>query len=300
MSSSHGPPDDPMPDHVVSRDGTRIRAWTNGADGAPLVISNGLGAPPSAWPRLAEPDCGFRAVSWWHRGLGGSERPGDPTRVRVEDHAADLEAVMDAAGMTRALVLGWSVGVNVAFEFARAHPRRVAGILAVGGLPGGSFRAFGPPGLPAHVREAAGAAAAWLLRLVGPPAAALAPPALDTARALGAGYVPWVPDLGAAADAARGFATHPWTWYSDVLLAIGAHPAMDTAFVDFPVTLVGGTLDVAAAAADIAAAATGIPQARFVPLLGTHFLPFEQPDRLHRELVELAGRARCTRGVDVG
>jgi pimeloyl-ACP methyl ester carboxylesterase len=293
ISSSHGAQ---LPDHVVSRDGTRVRTWTNGADGEPLVVSNGLGAPPTAWSRLAEADCGFRAVSWWHRGLGGSERPHDPTRVRVEDHAADLEAVMDAAGITRALLLGWSVGVNVAFEFARAHPERVAGILGVGGVPGGSFRAFGPPGVPGPAREAAGRGAAWLLRLVGPPAAMLAPSALETARMLGAEFVPWAPDLRAAADAAREFAAHPWNWYSEVLLAMGAHPAMDTTSLDFPVTLVGGTLDVAAAAADVAAAASTLPHARFVPLLGTHFLPFEQPDRLHRELLGLAERVRAARG----
>jgi pimeloyl-ACP methyl ester carboxylesterase len=66
---------------------------------------------------------------------------------------------------------------------------------------------------------------------------------------------------------------------------------MTTDFVSFPVTLVGGTFDVAAAAPDIRAATTTIPQARFVPLVGTHFLPLEQPDRLHQELVALAARA---------
>lgn len=292
MRLSHAASGDLLPVHVLSRDGTSIRPWTNGIAGAPLVISNGLGASCSAWPRLAEDDCGFRAVSWWHRGLGGSQRPNDLARIDVADHAADLEAVMDAAGMGRALILGWSVGVNVAFEFARAHPERVAGILGVGGIPGGSFRAFGPPGVPGSLREAAGRAAAWCLRLVGPSAAMLAPPVLDTARAFGAESVPWGPDLAAAADAARGFAAHPWGWFSDMLLALGDQPAMDTSFVDFPVTLVGATVDIAAAAPDIAATAAAIPHARFVPVVGTHFLPFEQPDRLYHELVELAGRAR--------
>ena len=276
---------------VISRDGTALRSWSNGADGVPLVISNGLGAPPSAWPRLAEADCGFAAVSWWHRGLGGSERPDDPTRIHVEDHAADLEATMDGAGFERALLLGWSFGVNIAFEFARAHPARVAGILGVGGVPGGSFRAFGPPGLPGALREGAGRAAAWLLRLLGPPAAALALPAVDSARALGVGHVPPLPDPASSAAVVRQFAAHPWSWYSELLLAAGDHPAMDTGFVSFPVTLVGGTLDVGAAAPDVRAATTTIPQARFVPLVGTHFLPLEQPDRLHQELVALAKRS---------
>jgi pimeloyl-ACP methyl ester carboxylesterase len=176
-------------------------------------------------------------VSWWHRGLGGSERPDDPTHIHVEDHAADLEATMDGAGFERALLLGWSFGVNVAFEFARAHPDRVAGILGVGGVPGGSFRAFGLPGPPGAWREGAGRAAAWLLRLVGPPAAALAYPAVDSARALGVGHVPPLPDPVPSAAVVGQFAAHPWSWYSELLLAAGDHPAMDTGFVSFPVTL---------------------------------------------------------------
>jgi pimeloyl-ACP methyl ester carboxylesterase len=278
---------------VVSRDGTRLRTWGNGADGVPLVISNGFGAPPSAWPRLAGADCGFAAVSWWHRGLGGSERPVDATRIRVEDHVVDLEATMDGAGFERAVLLGWSFGVNVAFEFARAHPGRVAGILGVGGVPGGSFRAFGPPGLPG--RQRAGRTAAWLLRLVGPPAAALAYPVVDSARALGVGHVPPLPDPASSAAVVRAFAAHPWSWYSELLLTAGDHPAMDTGFVSFPVTLVAGTLDIGAAAPDVHAATTTIPQARFVSLVGTHFLPLEQPDRLHQELVALAERTELPR-----
>ena len=276
---------------LVSRDGTRLRTWTNGADGVPLVISNGLGAPPAAWPLLTDAGCGFSAVSWSHRGLGGSERPVDPARISVEDHAADLEATMDDAGFERAVLLGWSIGVDVAFEFARAHPGRVAGILGIGGLPGGSFRAFGPPGQPAAVREGLGRGAAWLLRLMGPPAAALAYPTVNVARALGVDRVAPLPDLAASTQVARQFATHPWTWYSELLLAAGNHPPIDTGFVSFPVTLVGGTFDIAVAAADIRAVATTIPQARFVPLVGTHFLPLEQPHRLHQELIALAERA---------
>ncbi|HSK57442.1 MAG TPA: alpha/beta hydrolase [Actinomycetospora sp.] len=285
---------------MISRDGTRVRTWANGASGVPLVISNGFGAPPSAWPRLAEPDCGFAAVSWWHRGLGGSERPEDRTRIRVEDHAADLEATMDAVGHERAVVLGWSLGVNVAFEFARTRPDRVAGILGVGGVPGRSVHAFGPPGLPGALRAGAGRAAAWSLRLLGPPAAALAWPAVESARALGARHLPPFPDPVPSAAVARQFAAHPWSWYSELLLAAGDQPAAGTGSVSFPVTLVSGTYDVGAAAPDVRAAAAAIPHARFVPLVGSHFLPLEQPDGVHEELVSLAARcsfARTPRGL---
>ena len=63
---------------VVSADGTRLRAWTNDADGPTVLLCNGLGTNPYAWPALLRSDCGVRVISWNHRGVGGSERPGRP------------------------------------------------------------------------------------------------------------------------------------------------------------------------------------------------------------------------------
>ena len=35
--------------------------------------------------------------------------------------------------------MGWSMGVNTAFELALRHPERVTGIFAVAGVPGDTF-----------------------------------------------------------------------------------------------------------------------------------------------------------------
>src|SRR5688572_11833558 len=91
-----------------SSDGTTIRGWRNDSDGLPLVISNGLGTIPQAWPALVRPDSGYRTVTWYYRGTFGSQRPADPGRIRVEDHVEDMVALMDSEGMERALVACWS------------------------------------------------------------------------------------------------------------------------------------------------------------------------------------------------
>ena len=104
---------------IKAADGTALRVWSNGGAGVPVVISNGLGTPPTAWPTVMAPDSGFQAVTWSHRGLGGSGRPDNPDVVRVDDHVSDLRAVLDAEGMDRALVVGWSIGVGVAFRLTK-------------------------------------------------------------------------------------------------------------------------------------------------------------------------------------
>src|SRR4051794_14569140 len=155
---------------VTSHDGTRVTGWRNLAadDDLPVVISNGLGTPPTAWPTVARASSGFRTITWYYRGTGGGDRPADESRITIEDHVGDMLALMDHEGIDRALVVCWSLGVNVGFEFARAHPDRVAGLMAVAGVPGGTFQAmFGPLRVPKRFRHDIGVAAARLGRRLG-------------------------------------------------------------------------------------------------------------------------------------
>ena len=130
---------------VRSADGTKLQAWTNDADGPTVLLCNGLGTNPHAWPALLDPDCGVHIVSWNHRGVGGSERPPDITRVGIDAFVEDAVAVLDDAGIESCPAIGWSIGVNTAFEMAVQHPERVTGIFAVAGVPGATFASVGAP-----------------------------------------------------------------------------------------------------------------------------------------------------------
>lgn len=277
-----------------SADGTRLQGWRNGAHGPPVVLSNGLGAPAQAWPGIADAGSGFDVVGWHHRGLGGSERPADPTRIQVEQHAEDLRALMDAVGMPRALVVGWSIGVNVGFHVALSSPERVAGVLAVAGVPGGTFHSlFGPTPLPRRWRPAAGLLAARALTHVGPGVrlvARLLPP--PTAWGPGSG-------LGRSArryaesstSALQAFAAHDWRWYAELVRAAERHGPMDLSGLTCPVTMVGGTFDLLASDKDMRRASRLVPDARYRTLPGSHYLPLEYPEVVRDELRRLADRA---------
>jgi len=281
---------------VSAVDGTSLRAWTNEGTGIPVVISNGLGASQTAWPTIAAPDSGFRVVTWNHRGLGGSERPARAEAIRVQDFAADLGAVMTSADMERALVVGWSFGVNAAFEFALREPDRTAGLLAVAGVPGGSLRAmYGPMQMPRTHREPAGQISAQLLPVTGPwltMFAALmssrypAEPSQAHAIAQEAAQVPAVRSMLGE------FAAHDWEWYSRLAVALGEHPPMDVASTSFPVTFLGGRQDSVTASEDIQAVAATIQGAQVRILPGaTHLLPLKFPVLMLEELRKLARRS---------
>jgi 3-oxoadipate enol-lactonase len=76
----------------------------------------------------------YRVLRYDFRGYGRSSRP-EPGRPY--SHVEDLAAVMDAAGVDRAALIGNSMGGRVAIDFALTHPGRVAAlILAAPGLGG--------------------------------------------------------------------------------------------------------------------------------------------------------------------
>ena len=97
--------------------------------------------------------CTPTAASAWSRGTTAAPaaRPGPRTaaRVGIEEFVEDALSVMDHFGVDRAVLMGWSMGVNTAFELALRHPERVTGIFAVAGVPGDTFATMLGPVPPA-------------------------------------------------------------------------------------------------------------------------------------------------------
>ena len=72
------------------------------------------------------------------RGHGRSDRPID-RRLHRRELAADAVAVLDAAGVERAVLAGLSMGAGYALRLAAVHPDRVLGAVLIGeGLPVGA------------------------------------------------------------------------------------------------------------------------------------------------------------------
>ena len=286
---------------VLSDDGTRLRAWTNDPDGRiggpTVLLCNGLGTNPWAWPALVRPDCGVRVVSWNHRGTGGSDRPRDPDRVDIGAFVEDALSVMDHFDVDRAVLVGWSMGVNTMFELAAEHPERVCAMLAVAGVPGDTFSTMlGPLRLP---RIAARAVAVNLSRALRASGKALTPvvsripvgPRM-VAVLSHSGFMLPVADPELTARAVGEFLKTPVDWYFHLALRTSEHPRVGLRTIDVPVTFVAGTYDVLAGARHIRSAAERLADATYVELRGTHFIQMEQPERVHELLLQLLERVR--------
>jgi pimeloyl-ACP methyl ester carboxylesterase len=130
---------------LEASDGARI-AYVVVGDGpnVPVVYVNGWTCSDSYWAKAA-PNviaAGYPGVFFDLRGHGKSGLPRNPgvaaRQLRVEDVSAqrlarDVVEVLDAAGIDTAVLVGHSIGVQIAVEVCRLAPTRVRGLVAVAG-----------------------------------------------------------------------------------------------------------------------------------------------------------------------
>jgi pimeloyl-ACP methyl ester carboxylesterase len=170
-----------------SFDGTAI-AWRE--DGSetqrlPVVLCNGIACSDEYWRHIVAPlSADRRIVRWDYRAHGRSGAPADPQQVTVSAVVQDLEAVLSAAGVQQAVLVGHSFGVQVALEAVRSLRERAAGLVVITGAPGAPLPAM-PAVLGVHLAAALNAAAPSLFRKVWQ-RAWRSPSAYWMARALGA------------------------------------------------------------------------------------------------------------------
>ncbi len=121
--------------HIINRpDGSAIRVECYGASDAPPIIwTHGWGANSTEWfyQKRYLTDR-FRLIVWDIPGMGLSKKP-DNNDFRLENLAADLEAVLTVAGNRLAILVGHSIGGMITLTFCKLFPRmlesRIAGIV---------------------------------------------------------------------------------------------------------------------------------------------------------------------------
>ena len=116
---------------VSATDGTRIHYEVTGKSGkTPVLMIQGLGASKNAWnlQRIAMATR-FRCISFDNRGAGRSDKPTEP--FTLEQMADDAIAVLDAAGIETAHVVGASMGGVISQIVAVKYPQRVRSLTLV-------------------------------------------------------------------------------------------------------------------------------------------------------------------------
>jgi 3-oxoadipate enol-lactonase len=113
----------------------------NGPDAPVLLLANGLGGKLYSWEPLLERFGGTHTIlTWDYRGLFRSGPPPRGKDMAIWDHAADAFRVLDAEGIERATLIGWSMGVQVGLEAALQRPERIDRLVLINGTYGHAFQ----------------------------------------------------------------------------------------------------------------------------------------------------------------
>ncbi|MCI4065939.1 alpha/beta hydrolase [Micromonospora sp. R77] len=116
---------------LVPVDDTALAVTDTGGTGIPVVYLNGQFATQGYWRRvIAELGTTWRHITYDERARGRSKRSAD---YSFEVAVRDVDAVLAARGVDRALLVGWSYGALVAAHWASRNPARTLGAVLVDG-----------------------------------------------------------------------------------------------------------------------------------------------------------------------
>ncbi len=105
-------------------------AWFEAGRGEPLILVHGLGDDHRAWRRtLPDLMLRHRVLMYDLRGHGQTSL-GEPDGT-LRQLGMDLVALMDAVGLDRASIAGFSLGGTIAMRVAIDHPERILGLVLV-------------------------------------------------------------------------------------------------------------------------------------------------------------------------
>ena len=106
-------------------------------NGFPLVLISGASQSSETWgAEIMELSKHYRVVTFDNRGTGRSSAPEGDYSIRTMGD--DVAGLLDSLRISKAHILGPSMGSMVAQELAINHPKKVNGLILVCTTPGGS------------------------------------------------------------------------------------------------------------------------------------------------------------------
>ncbi|MFN2521049.1 MAG: alpha/beta fold hydrolase [Candidatus Limnocylindria bacterium] len=266
--------------HTTLRAGVRLVWWDwPGGDPATLFL-HGIGNYARYWAFVVDAiGGGSRLIAADARGHGESAAPDDLAAFAPAEFVGDALAVMDAAGVQSAVVVGHSMGGGHAVRLAISHPERVRALVLV------DWSAS---------PLAEGAGRARRLSLERPNLFADEAAALAYLRESSPGYTDTVYANRIRHAFARGRAGLRWRSSLTALQAIlaGRHGAAlgveDLARIACPTVVVRGSRSTVLSAEMARAITEAIPDSRLVELEAGHNVPLERPRELAAAIVGLS------------
>lgn len=117
---------------TTADDGVSLR-WYEAGSGTPLLLIHEFGGDHRSWrPQVAHFSRRYRCITYDARGYPASGVPTDPKSYSQDHAVADAVAVLDAAGVDAAHVVGNSMGGFCTLHLGLRHPGRTLSLVVAG------------------------------------------------------------------------------------------------------------------------------------------------------------------------
>jgi pimeloyl-ACP methyl ester carboxylesterase len=122
--------------HTFKSDGVEI-AFIDEGEGDPVLLIHGFASNVATnwvgpgWVKMLT-EAGFRVIAYDNRGHGQSTTLYDPKDYGAPLMAEDVHRLLDHLRITRADVMGYSMGARISAFLAIAHPERVRSLVFAG------------------------------------------------------------------------------------------------------------------------------------------------------------------------
>ncbi len=280
MSASMG-----KPKFITSFDGTQIAVYESGVKDAPTIfLFNGLGGSVDTWSSTVKHLSNqFHFVSFDYRGMFESGTP-PYKNFSMDAHARDAQTVLEHFGVSSAVFVGWSMGVQVALEVYSRVPNCCDALALINGVPAKLIDAVAPR-LKRIVLLGMDLVALYypVLKIYATPLT-MSRVAVRAARAMR--LLSSNVDERAFLNLAHEYIQLDFANYRDIVYEMAEHDANHVLpSISVPTLIVGGTIDRITPPAESRRMAEAIPNAELLMIEdASHYALVEYPDLINLRL----------------
>jgi len=120
-----------MASKITVKNGSVTLPITRSGEGRPIIFFNGGGATQISWKQVIRQLKGnYETVTFDFRSHG---KASTADNFSFEAFLGDAEVVMGALSLDKPIIVGWSLGADVAAAYASSHPGEVGGLVLVDG-----------------------------------------------------------------------------------------------------------------------------------------------------------------------
>jgi pimeloyl-ACP methyl ester carboxylesterase len=246
-------------------------AYKEFGKGYPLVMITAFATTMDTWePRFLEDlSAEYRVIVFDNRGMG--KTTSGTADWTIDQFADDTAGLLDALGLKRANVLGWSIGGDIALSLVVYHPGKVNKLISYAGDCGGPQKVEPPP-YKDTLQSVKGIRAPGSKVL-----AALFPPQYMQEHPLFATQFPWPKERSGADDTLKQLrAYNEWPGVYDEL-----------PYVKRPVLAATGTEDVSTPPENATIIANRIPGCSLARFSGAgHGLQYQYPHEFAKAIID--------------